>query len=76
MYIFFIVVWIIAIYCIFRNFEVDNNLKNVEKNIEKNVDPEDDPDYSKLELNLRDIINNQVLDDDINADNSKNKKNN
>jgi len=72
MYIFFIVVWIIAIYCIFRNFEVDNNLKNVEKN----VDPEDDPDYSKLELNLRDIINNQVLDDDINADNSKNKKNN
>lgn len=85
MYIFLIVVWILTIYCIFRNPEV-NNIKN----IEENYDPEDDPEYIKknLEINLRDIINNQVLDDEFNkvdtaegsiissADNSENKKNN
>ena len=65
MYIFFIVVWIIAIYCIFKNFEADNNVKIVEKNF----DPEDDPDYSKPVLNLRDIINNQVLDDEFKKNN-------
>jgi hypothetical protein len=43
--------------------------------MEENYDPVDDPEYMKKnpELNLRDIINNQILDD---ADNSENKKNN
>ena len=70
MYIFFIVVWIVAIYCIFRNPEVGDV-----KGIENNDDPVDDPEYMKKnpELNLRYIINNQVLDD---ADNLENKKDN
>jgi len=71
MFIFFIVVWIIAIFCIFRNIEVDNV-----KIVEKNYDPEDDPEYSKPELNLRDIINNQVLDDEFNKVETENKKDN
>ena len=40
MFIFFIVIWIIAIYCIFRNIVIENNVKI----LEKNYDPEDDPD--------------------------------
>jgi len=68
MFIFFIVIWIIAIYCIFRNIVIENNVKI----LEKNYDPEDDPEYSKL--SLRDIINNQVLDDEINKVDLENKK--
>jgi hypothetical protein len=87
MFIFFIVVWIIAIYCIFRNIMIEKN--DEVKNIEKNYDPVDDPESidKKPELSLREIINNQVLDDEFNkvdsaegsiigiAYNSENKKN-
>lgn len=66
MFIFFIVVWIIAIFCIFKNFEVNN--------VKPEDDPVDDPEYSKAELNLRDIINNQVLDDEFNKIDLENKK--
>jgi len=70
MFIFFIVVWIIAIYCIFRNIEIEKN--DEIKIIDQNNDPVDDPEYMKKnpELNLRDIINNQVLDDEFNSDNN------
>ena len=63
MFIFFIVVWIVAIFCIFKKFEFDDI-----KNIEENYDPVDDPEYMKKnpEINLRDIINNQVLDNEFN----------
>jgi hypothetical protein len=83
MFIFFIVVWIIAIYCIFRNVAIEKN--DEIKNIEENYDPIDDPESmnKKSELSLREIINNQVLDDEFNkvdsaegfAYNSENKKN-
>jgi hypothetical protein len=68
MFIFFIVVWIIAIYCIFRNIEIQNNdkMQMIEQNFDNIDDPADDPECinKKPELNLRDIINNQVLDDE------------
>jgi hypothetical protein len=75
MFIFFIVVWIIALYCIFRNIKIENNDKI--KNIEENYDPQDDPEYMNKnpELSLREIINNQVLDDEFNKVDLDNKKN-
>jgi hypothetical protein len=76
MFIFFIVVWILTIYCIFRNVEIEK--ENEIKIIDQNYDPVDDPEYMKknLELNLRDIINNQVLDNEFNKVETENKKDN